>query len=140
MQASEGIFPTFFLSGFECSTFDWKGVGRRNLVAETRHLEHAQEDYAFLRHLGIGVAREGAPWPFIDLGGGRYDFRCIDPLIEAMHAQHVLPVWDLCHLRLSGRTGSLRTGFCPAVCGLRPCGGGPRCPAPASSALLHADQ
>ena len=30
-----GIFPTFFLSGFECSTFIWKDVGRRDLVAET---------------------------------------------------------------------------------------------------------
>lgn len=97
MPAARGIFPTFFLSGFECSTFEWKDQGRRNLVAETRHLEHAQEDYAFLRHLGVGVAREGAPWPFIDKGNGRYDFSSIDPLIEAMHAQHVLPIWDLCH-------------------------------------------
>jgi beta-glucosidase/6-phospho-beta-glucosidase/beta-galactosidase len=97
MPASKSIFPTFFLSGFECSTFDWQGQGRRDCSAETKHLEHAQEDYAFLRHLGIGVAREGCPWPFVDLGGGRYDFSHIDPLIEAMHAQHVLPIWDLCH-------------------------------------------
>ena len=92
MAASDSIFPTFFLSGFECSTFDWKDQGRRDLCAETRHLEHAQEDYAFLRHLGIGVAREGAPWPFIDKGGGRYDFGCIDPFIEAMRVQQVLPM------------------------------------------------
>ena len=97
MPAADSIFPTFFLSGFECSTFDWKDGGRRDLCAETRHLEHAQEDYAFLRHLGIGVAREGAPWPFIDKGGGRYDFGCIDPLIDAMRVQQVLPIWDLCH-------------------------------------------
>ena len=97
MPAAQSIFPTFFLSGFECSTFDWMDKGRRNLVAETRHLEHAQEDYAFLRHLGIGVAREGAPWPLIDKGGGRYDFSHIEPFLEAMHAQHVLPIWDLCH-------------------------------------------
>jgi beta-glucosidase/6-phospho-beta-glucosidase/beta-galactosidase len=97
MATPKSIFPTFFLSGFECSTFDWHQGGRRNLVTETRHLDHAQEDYAFLRHLGIGVAREGVPWPFVDLGGGRYDFSHIDPLIEAMHAQHVLPIWDLCH-------------------------------------------
>jgi [ribosomal protein S5]-alanine N-acetyltransferase len=36
MTASlESVFPTFFLSGFECSTFDWHGVGRRDLTAET---------------------------------------------------------------------------------------------------------
>lgn len=97
MAQHESIFPTFFLSGFECSTFDWKGQGRRDCSAETRHLEHAQEDYAFLRRLGIGVAREGCPWPFVDKGGVRYDFSCIDPLIAAMHAQQVLPIWDLCH-------------------------------------------
>ena len=57
----EGIFPTFFLSGFECSTFVWKDQGRRNLCAETKHSEHAQEDYALLRGLGIAVARESVP-------------------------------------------------------------------------------
>lgn len=97
MPASASIFPTFFLSGFECSTFDWGEVGRRDLVAETRHLDHAQEDYAFLRHLGIGVAREGAPWPMIDQGGGQYDLARLDPLIDAMRVQQVLPIWDLCH-------------------------------------------
>ncbi|HEY8571101.1 hypothetical protein [Phenylobacterium sp.] len=97
MPLHESIFPTFFLSGFECSTFEWKDVGRRDCSQETLHLKHAHEDYAFLRRLGIGVAREGAPWPFIDKGNGRYDFDCIDPLIEAMHAHKVLPIWDLCH-------------------------------------------
>ncbi|MGZ8407931.1 MAG: family 1 glycosylhydrolase, partial [Caulobacteraceae bacterium] len=97
MPSSASIFPTFFLSGFECSTFDWGEVGRRDLVAETGHLKHVQEDYAFLRHLGIGVSREGAPWPMIDKGGGVYDLALLDPFIKAMHAQHVLPIWDLCH-------------------------------------------
>src|SRR5690606_17534670 len=82
MTAAASIFPTFFLPGFECSTFDWKDQGRRNLTAETRHVEHAQEDYALLQRLGIGVAREGIPWPFVDRGG-TYDFSSIDPLIEA---------------------------------------------------------
>ncbi|HEY9217913.1 MAG TPA: family 1 glycosylhydrolase [Phenylobacterium sp.] len=96
MASSTSIFPTFFLSGFECSTFVWKDQGRRNLTAETRHLEHAHEDYSMLRRLGIGVAREGIPWPLVDLGD-RYDFSHIDPLIEAMRAHKVLPIWDLCH-------------------------------------------
>jgi hypothetical protein len=29
--AKPGIFPTFFMSGFECSTFVWKDKGRRDL-------------------------------------------------------------------------------------------------------------
>src|SRR3954454_12679358 len=92
----EGIFPTFFLSGFECSTFDWHGVGRRDLAAETRHREHAAEDYRMLADLGIAVARESVPWPFVDREG-RFDFSLVDPSLEAMNAAKVAPIWDLCH-------------------------------------------
>jgi hypothetical protein len=92
----EGIFPTFFLSGFECSTFDWRDQGRRNLVEETRHAEHADEDYALLRSLGVAVAREGIPWPLVECGG-RYDFSPIEPFIAAMSRHQILPIWDLCH-------------------------------------------
>ena len=96
-QAHPGIFPTFFLSGFECSTFRWKDGKRRDLVAETRHRENAMEDYRVLRDLGIAVAREGIPWPMADLGGGSYDFGSIAPMVEAMRATHITPIWDLCH-------------------------------------------
>ncbi len=96
MTKRDGIFPTFFLSGFECSTFVWQDQGRRNLVAETKHAEHADEDYAFLRSVGIAVAREGIPWPLVDRGG-HYDFSCIDPFIEAMNRHKIVPIWDLCH-------------------------------------------
>ena len=96
MTKRPGLFPTFFLSGFECSTFRWKDRGRRDLVAETQHREHAREDYAILRSLGIAVAREGVPWPFVERGG-RYDFSAIDPLIAAMNESQILPIWDLCH-------------------------------------------
>src|SRR5215203_7327135 len=96
-MATPGIFPTFFLSGFECSTFLWRDKGRRDLSAETQHDRHADADYRLLRELGIAVAREGIPWPRVDQGSGRYDFTCIDPLIAAMNGAQVLPIWDLCH-------------------------------------------
>ena len=73
MSETYGIFPTFFLSGFECSTFLWKDQGRRDLVAETQHREHARDDYELLSRLGIAVAREGIPWPFVERAGG-HDF------------------------------------------------------------------
>ncbi len=91
-----GIFPTFFLSGFECSTFIWKDQGRRNLIDETQHARHVQEDYALLRSLGIAVAREGIPWPLVDHHGS-FDFSLLDPFIEAMNRNQILPIWDLCH-------------------------------------------
>jgi beta-glucosidase/6-phospho-beta-glucosidase/beta-galactosidase len=97
MTTRAGIFPTFFLSGFECSTFLWKDRGRRDLAAETQHGANADADYQFLGRCGIAVAREGIPWPMVDRGGGRYDFTAVDPLIAAMNRAHVLPIWDLCH-------------------------------------------
>jgi beta-glucosidase/6-phospho-beta-glucosidase/beta-galactosidase len=96
MTKRPGIFPTFFLSGFECSTFVWRDRGRRDLAAETQHRQHAREDYAFLRSVGIAVAREGVPWPLVERDGA-YDFSIVDPLIEAMNASQILPIWDLCH-------------------------------------------
>jgi beta-glucosidase/6-phospho-beta-glucosidase/beta-galactosidase len=96
MARRPGIFPTFFLSGFECSTFLWKDGRRRDLVAETRHREHAHEDYRILKDLGIAVAREGIPWPLVDRAEG-YDFRLLEPVIDAMRETKITPVWDLCH-------------------------------------------
>jgi beta-glucosidase/6-phospho-beta-glucosidase/beta-galactosidase len=97
MARHPGIFPTFFLSGFECSSFVWGDGGvRRNLVAETGHDRHTAEDYRILADLGIAVAREGIQWPLVD-SGGRYDFSSVDPYIEAMNASGITPIWDLCH-------------------------------------------
>jgi beta-glucosidase/6-phospho-beta-glucosidase/beta-galactosidase len=96
MAKRPGLFPTFFISGFECSTFMWKDKGRRNLVAETQHDKFAMKDYELLRHLGIAVSREGIPWPLVDKEGV-YDFSVIDPMIEAMQKHQILPIWDLCH-------------------------------------------
>jgi len=96
MANKPGIFPTFFISGFECSTFLWKDKGRRNLIAETQHDQFVDADYKLLRRLGIAVSREGIPWPLVDKGG-KYDFSSIDPMIKAMNEQKILPIWDLCH-------------------------------------------
>jgi hypothetical protein len=97
MAHKPGLFPTFFLSGFECSTFEWKDVGRRDLCDETQHRQHADEDYRMLRGLGIAVAREGIPWPLVDKGGGKFDFEPIEPFLQAQRRYDILPIWDLCH-------------------------------------------
>jgi hypothetical protein len=109
--AAESLFPTFFLSGFESSTFDWHGRGRRDLAEETRHREHAAADYRLLADLGIAVAREAVPWPFVDRGVGRYDFSLVDPLLDAMNAAQVAPIWDLCHYGYPDDTSPDDPGF-----------------------------
>lgn len=96
MAKRTSIFPTFFLSGFECSTFLWKDKKRRNLIVETQHDKYAREDYQILHDLGIAVAREGIPWPLVD-DNGTFDFSSLDPFIEAMNATKIVPIWDLCH-------------------------------------------
>ena len=110
MAERPGIFPTFFLSGFECSTFRWKDRGRRDLVAETQHRERAQEDYDQLRRLGIAVAREGIPWPLVQRDGG-YDFSAIDPMIAAMNRSRILPIWDLFHYGYPDAADPFAEGF-----------------------------
>jgi beta-glucosidase/6-phospho-beta-glucosidase/beta-galactosidase len=96
MPLHQSIFPTFFMSGFECSTFLWKDKGRRNLIAETQHDRFCYEDYASLAKLGIAVSREGVPWPLVDRPSG-IDLSMIDPVIMALKASKVTPIWDLCH-------------------------------------------
>jgi beta-glucosidase/6-phospho-beta-glucosidase/beta-galactosidase len=113
MTQRPGIFPTFFISGFECSTFIWKDQGRRNLIEETRHHHFAKEDYQLLRDIGIAVAREGIPWPMVDLESG-FDFSAIDPMIGAMNEAQVLPIWDLCHYGYPERFDPFSEEFVPA--------------------------
>ncbi len=94
---SEGLFPTFFMAGFECSTFLWKDGERKDYVALTGHDRHLEQDYGRLLDLGIGVAREAIRWPFVDRGGGRYDWTSVDPVLAALDRCRVTPIWDLCH-------------------------------------------
>lgn len=108
-----GLFPTFFLSGFECSTFLWKDQGRRDLTAETGHYENADGDYRILAEHGIAVAREGIPWPMVD-GGDGYNFSSIEPFLEAQRRHKVVPIWDLCHYGYPDRLDPFSEEFADA--------------------------
>jgi hypothetical protein len=98
VSASEAaIFPTFFMVGFECSTFVWKDGERKDYVTVTGHDRHLESDYSAAMDLGIGVAREAIRWPQVDLGGGRYDWSSLNPVQRALTECNVTPIWDLCH-------------------------------------------
>lgn len=92
-----GIFPTFFMAGFECSTFVWKDGERKDYVAITGHDRHLDQDYRRVEELGIGMVREAIRWPLVDRGGGKYDWSTVDPVLQAAEACHITPIWDLCH-------------------------------------------
>jgi hypothetical protein len=93
----QALFPTFFMAGFECSTFVWKDGARKDYVALTGHDRHLQDDYRRVEELGIGVVREAIRWPMVDRGGGKYDWSTVDPVLEAAESCHLTPIWDLCH-------------------------------------------
>jgi hypothetical protein len=92
-----GLFPTFFFTGFECSTFIWKDRKRRDYVTLTGHDRHLAADYERVMDLGVGVVREAIRWPIVDRGGDRYDWSSVDPLLEPMDRCYITPIWDLCH-------------------------------------------
>lgn len=97
VRPEEGIFPTFFMAGFECSTFLWKDGERKDYVALTGHDRHLRNDYEQVMDLGIGVVREGVRWPLVDSGHGKYDWSTVQPVIDAANACHITVIWDLCH-------------------------------------------
>ena len=74
MPLEDAIFPTFFMGGFECSTFIWKDGQRKDYVAATGHDLHLEADFAAAMDLGIGAVREAIRWPQVDLGRGQYDW------------------------------------------------------------------
>jgi hypothetical protein len=62
MPQHDSIFPAFFLSGFECSTFCWKDRGRRELAAETQHWDWIRRitvSFGAWASLSAGRARPG---------------------------------------------------------------------------------
>jgi beta-glucosidase/6-phospho-beta-glucosidase/beta-galactosidase len=96
-MASDALFPTFFMTGFECSTFIWKDRERKDYVAATGHDRHLANDYAAAMDLGIGVAREAIRWPEVDRGGGKYDWSSLKAAQDAATNCKITPIWDLCH-------------------------------------------
>jgi hypothetical protein len=99
-KSGDAIFPTFFMAGFECSTFLWKDGKRKDYIAATGHDRHLRRDLAAAMDLGIAVVREPVRWPHVDLGGGRYDWSSVRAVQDAATECKITPIWDLCHYGL----------------------------------------
>jgi hypothetical protein len=91
------MFKSFFLGGFECAT----GYNREgewiDLILDTWHHKHADEDYRRLREVEIYAARDAIRWPLIDRGNGRYDFSSVEPIVRAAKTHDIDVIWDLFH-------------------------------------------
>ncbi|HWN95207.1 MAG TPA: hypothetical protein VNT99_09250, partial [Methylomirabilota bacterium] len=64
-RASERLFPSFFMGGFECSTHKLNEAKRLDLTASTQHDRFARQDYRRLMEQGMRVARDGVRWHII---------------------------------------------------------------------------
>ena len=107
----EGIFPTFFMAGFECSTFIWKDGKRKDFVAITGHDRHLDADYDRVQALGMDVVREAIRWPIVDRGGpGTYDWSTVQPIFTALRQRRMSAIWDLCHYGWPDRLSPLDDG------------------------------
>jgi hypothetical protein len=91
------LFRSFFMGGFECSTFCRRNGTRLDLVASTKHDLFCAEDYARLQGQGMLVAREGIRWHLIEKAPGEYGFASALPMVRSAEKLGMQILWDLCH-------------------------------------------
>ncbi|HEX7295888.1 MAG TPA: hypothetical protein VF251_09075 [Pyrinomonadaceae bacterium] len=93
----DGLFDSFLMGGFECSTHYLPSGKRLDEIAATRHDELAKPDYLRLHQLGIRTAREGIRWHLIEQQPGKFDFSSALGMIRAARETRTQVIWDLCH-------------------------------------------
>ena len=92
-----GVFQSFFLGGFECSTHRLPTGKRLDLVRSTRHDEFAASDYRLLQRHGILAARDGLRWTLIEQTPRHYDFTSALNQLRAARDTGMQVIWDLWH-------------------------------------------
>jgi hypothetical protein len=116
------MFQSLFIAGFEGATgYDRHGRWF-DQVAATLHDREVENDYRLIAELGFRVARECVRWPLVDLGGRRFDFSTVQPMIDAARRNDVEVIWDLFHFGyppgldvLSGEFVDRFSDYCDAV-------------------------
>jgi beta-glucosidase/6-phospho-beta-glucosidase/beta-galactosidase len=96
-MVNAGLFDSFFLGGFECSTHRLRNGKRLDEIAATRHDTFARQDYLRLQQQGMHAAREGLRWHLIEPARGRYDFSSALGMLHAARETGTQVIWDLCH-------------------------------------------
>jgi hypothetical protein len=92
-----GVFRSFFMGGFECSTHRLRSGRRLDVIGATRHDVLALEDYRRLASVGMRTARDGLRWHLIESSPGQYDFSGVVPMLHAAREAGVQVIWDVLH-------------------------------------------
>ena len=95
--SSQGLFQSFLMAGYECSTHRRRDGQRLDMLQATGHARWAERDYRQLAQLGVRCARDGLRWHLIDRPGAGYDWSSFLPMLRAARDSGVQVVWDLCH-------------------------------------------
>ncbi len=98
VQQPSGLFRSFFMAGFECSSHRRADGRRLDLIAATRHDELAAQDYRQIGEHGLATVRDGVRWHLVEGGSpGAYDWSSLLPMLRAAEAAGIQVAWDLCH-------------------------------------------
>ncbi len=95
--APSGLFNSFFLGGFECSTQRLRDGRRIDVLAQTEHDVRAADDYRLLARHGMRTARDGVRWHLIERDPRRFELGSFLPMLRAAHATRTQVIWDLMH-------------------------------------------
>lgn len=92
-----GLWRSFLMGGFECSSHRRHDGARLDLLAASAHDRLARADYARLAALGIRTVRDGLRWHLIETSPRNYDWSSALPMLRAARGEAVQVIWDLCH-------------------------------------------
>jgi hypothetical protein len=107
----QGLFDSYFLGGFECSSHRRHDGRRLDLIAATGHDRGVVQDYRAMLDHGIRTVRDGVRWHLIETAPGRYDWSSFLPMLRAAEEVGVQVIWDLCHYGWPDHLDIWRPGF-----------------------------
>jgi UDP-galactopyranose mutase len=91
------VFSSFWGAGFEAACHINKAGVRLDMVASTQHDRWVDDDYAALQGRGLTTVRETVRWHLVEPSEGHFDFRPLEPMVEAAKCHRLQIIWTLCH-------------------------------------------
>jgi hypothetical protein len=91
------LFRSFWMGGFESACHVNREGRRLDMIRATQHDVQVRDDYARLREMRIGTARDTIRWHLVETAPRRYDFSSVAPFVDAAQSEKVEVIWDLLH-------------------------------------------